>query len=149
MLGDNSLVEKTTNLVNQLSAQHELLLGHCTSKAQLTATQEHILMLLASAHPEGLTNSEIAATLDLTAAAVTKALKKLSTNTLVQSKRDTDDSRRVVFRLAQAGEPIAAEHSAHHKKTLSAFVSLVQEFDPSEQVIITRYLTRLMEVIQS
>ncbi|EFO54322.1 putative transcriptional repressor [Streptococcus infantis SK1302] len=54
--------------------QHEILIGHCTSDVALTNTQEHILMLLSE---ESLTNSELARRLNVSQAAVTKAIKSL------------------------------------------------------------------------
>ena len=54
--------------------QHEILIGHCTSEVALTNTQEHILMLLSE---ETLTNSELARRLNVSQAAVTKAVKSL------------------------------------------------------------------------
>ena len=51
--------------------QHEILIGSCTSGMPLTNTQEHILMLLSE---ESLTNSELAKRLNVSQAAVTKAI---------------------------------------------------------------------------
>ena len=54
--------------------KHEILLGECESDEQLTSTQEHILMLLKKAP---LTNARISEQLNISPAAVTKAIKKL------------------------------------------------------------------------
>ena len=54
--------------------QHEILIGSCTSGMPLTNTQEHILMLLSE---ESLTNSELAKRLNVSQAAVTKAIKSV------------------------------------------------------------------------
>lgn len=63
----NEILLKTEN-------QHELLFGTCQSGVELTNTQEHILMLLSQ---ERLTNSALAKRLNISQAAVTKAIKCL------------------------------------------------------------------------
>ena len=54
--------------------QHEILVGSCTSGVSLTNTQEHILMLVSD---EALTNSVLAKKLNVSQAAITKAVKPL------------------------------------------------------------------------
>ena len=73
--------------------QHEILIGHCTSDVALTNTQEHILMLLSK---ESLTNSELARRLNVSQAAVTKAIKSLVKEGMLETSRDPKDAR-VVF----------------------------------------------------
>ena len=72
------LEEQVNQLINQIvlksENQHELLIGQCRSQVKLTNTQEHILMLLAEGRK---TNSELAKTLNVSQAAVTKAVKTL------------------------------------------------------------------------
>ena len=72
------LAQEIDNFLNEVilrsENQHEILIGHCTSDVALTNTQEHILMLLSE---ESLTNSELARRLNVSQAAVTKAIKSL------------------------------------------------------------------------
>lgn len=73
--------------------QHEILIGSCTSEMPLTNTQEHILMLLSE---ESLTNSELAKCLNVSQAAVTKAIKSLIKQELLEPFKDQKDAR-VIF----------------------------------------------------
>ena len=70
------LEEQVNQLINQIllkaENQYELLIGQCRSKVKLTNTQEHILMLLSEGQK---TNSELAKALNVSQAAVTKAVK--------------------------------------------------------------------------
>ena len=69
------LAEKIDQFLNEVilkaENQHEILIGSCTSDVPLTNTQEHILMLLSE---ESLTNSDLAKKLNVSQAAVTKAV---------------------------------------------------------------------------
>lgn len=73
------LEEQVNQLINQIllkaENQYELLIGQCRSKVKLTNTQEHILMLLSEGQK---TNSELAKALNVSQAAVTKAVKPWS-----------------------------------------------------------------------
>jgi DNA-binding MarR family transcriptional regulator len=132
------------DFLHQVS-EKELLLGDCESSLKLTSTQEHILMLLARDH--ALTNRKISEALALSAAAVTKATKKLLADHLVSADRNPSDERELVLQLTERGKPIAAEHAAHHAKTLAAYREICKIFSEEEQLTIQRFLTALKEVI--
>jgi DNA-binding MarR family transcriptional regulator len=117
-----------------------VLLGKCESDAGLTNTQEHILMLLLH---EKLTNAKLAERLNISPAAVTKALKKLQQLQLTHSEKSTSDERIVLWRLSQTGLPIAQEHAHHHQATLETYASIADAFSENEQQIIARFLEKL------
>ncbi len=83
------LAQEIDNFLNEVilrsENQHEILIGHCTSDVALTNTQEHILMLLSE---ESLTNSELARRLNVSQAAVTKAIKSLVKEGMLETSRD-------------------------------------------------------------
>ena len=83
------LEEQVNQLINQIllkaENQHELLIGQCRSQVKLTNTQEHILMLLSE---ESLTNSELARRLNVSQAAVTKAIKSLVKEGMLETSKD-------------------------------------------------------------
>ena len=85
-------------LVNQIllkaENQHELLFGSCQSDVRLTNTQEHILMLLSQ---EKLTNSDLARRLNISQAAVTKAVKSLVAKKMLATSKDKTDARVTYF----------------------------------------------------
>ena len=83
------LADKIDQFLNEVilkaENQHEILIGSCTSDVPLTNTQEHILMLLSE---ESLTNSDLAKKLNVSQAAVTKAVKSLVRQEMLQAFKD-------------------------------------------------------------
>jgi len=98
-------------VILQAENQHEILIGHCTSEVALTNTQEHILMLLSE---ESLTNSELARRLNVSQAAVTKAIKSLVKEGMLETSKDPKDARVIFYQLTDLARPIAEEHHHHH-----------------------------------
>lgn len=143
------LEEQVNQLMNQIvlksENQHELLIGQCRSQVKLTNTQEHILMLLAEGRK---TNSELAKTLNVSQAAVTKAVKTLVKEGMLEAKKDKDDGRVTYFVLTQEAQPIAQEHEEHHQETLGVYRSVLEQFDSKERQIIGRFLKKLEEKIE-
>ena len=125
--------------------QHEILIGHCTSEVALTNTQEHILMLLSE---ESLTNSELARRLNVSQAAVTKAIKSLIKEGMLETSKDPKDARVIFYQLTDLAQPIAEEHHHHHEHTLSAYEQVASQFSAEEQKIIQRFLTALVGEIK-
>ncbi|EHJ53108.1 zinc-dependent MarR family transcriptional regulator [Streptococcus macacae] len=140
---------KIDELINRIlliaENQHELLIGSCQSEVQLTNTQEHILMLLSQ---ENLTNSELAKKLNISQAAVTKAVKSLVQKEMLQAIKDENDARVTNFCLTDRAQPIAAEHDRHHKLTLAVYHGLLENFTKDEQEIISRFLSGLEKEIE-
>ena len=143
------LAQEIDNFLNEVilrsENQHEILIGHCTSDVALTNTQEHILMLLSE---ESLTNSELARRLNVSQAAVTKAIKYLVKEGMLETSRDPKDARVIFYQLTDLAQPVAAEHHHHHEHTLSAYEQVANQFTPNEQEIIQRFLTALVGEIK-
>lgn len=138
-----------TELAHQLDAlinrillkaenQHELLIGSCESHVKLTNTQEHILMLLSQ---ENLTSSDLAKRLNVSQAAVTKAVKSLVGKGMLETTKKEEDGRSLHLTLTADATPIAEEHSYHHDKTISVYNGLLEDFSEEEQLIISRFIT--------
>lgn len=123
--------------------QLELLIGSCQSDVKLTNTQEHILMLLAA--DDRLTNSDLARELNVSQAAVTKAVKGLIANQMLQATKDKDDGRVTYFQLTEQALPIAQEHAHHHEHTLGIYDQVLGAFNPEEQGVIARFLDGLSQ----
>lgn len=143
------LAQEIDNFLNEVilrsENQHEILIGHCTSDVSLTNTQEHILMLLSE---ESLTNSELARRLNVSQAAVTKAIKSLVKEGMLETSRDPKDARVIFYQLTDLARPVAAEHHHHHEHTLSAYEQVANQFTPNEQEVIQRFLTALVGEIK-
>ena len=130
----NEIILKSEN-------QHEILIGSCTSGMPLTNTQEHILMLLSE---ESLTNSELAKRLNVSQAAVTKAIKSLIKQELLEPFIDVKDARVIFYRLTELAKPVAAEHQHHHHHTIEIYEKIANQYSSDEQVIIQKFLETLV-----
>lgn len=136
-------IDRFLNSILLLSEnQHEILVGSCTSGVSLTNTQEHILMLVAD---ESLTNSVLAKKLNVSQAAITKAVKPLLGQGMLETYRDENDARVLYYRLTEIGKPIALEHQHHHKHTLHTYEDVLSKFTKNEQGVISRFLDLLEE----
>ena len=142
-MGD--LAEKINHFLNEViltaENQHEILVGSCTSDVRLTNTQEHILMLLSQ---ESLTNSDLAKRLNVSQAAVTKAVKALVEQKMLETFKDEKDARVTFYRLTDLARPIAEEHQHHHVHTLDTYQRLAEQFSSDEQEVIVRFLDGLI-----
>ena len=139
------LAQKIDQFLNEVilkaENQHEILIGSCTSDVPLTNTQEHILMLLSE---ESLTNSDLAKKLNVSQAAVTKAVKSLARQEMLQAFKDKRDARVTFYRLTDLAQPIAEEHQHHHAHTLETYQKLAEQFSASEQAVIAKFLEALV-----
>lgn len=135
------LEKQVDKLVNQIllkaENQHELLFGDCQSGVAITNTQEHILMLLSH---ERLTNSDLAKRLNISQAAVTKAIKYLVSQGMLASVKNKEDARVTYFELTDIAKPVAKEHTHHHDATLAVYKNLFNQFSEDEQDVIARFL---------
>lgn len=135
------LEKQVDKLVNQIllkaENQHELLFGDCQSGVAITNTQEHILMLLSQ---ERLTNSDLAKRLNISQAAVTKAIKYLVSHGMLASVKNKEDARVTYFELTDIAKPVAKEHTHHHDATLAVYKNLCNQFSEDEQDVIARFL---------
>lgn len=142
-MGD--LAEKINHFLNEViltaENQHEILVGSCTSDVRLTNTQEHILMLLSQ---ESLTNSDLAKRLNVSQAAVTKAVKALVEQKMLETFKDKKDARVTFYRLTDLARPIAEEHQRHHVHTLDTYQKLAEQFSSDEQEVIVKFLDGLI-----
>lgn len=136
-------------LINQVllkaENQHELLIGSCQSQVKLTNTQEHILMLLSQ---ENLTSSGLAKRLNVSQAAVTKAVKSLVEKGMLETMKKAEDGRSLHLSLTAEATPIAEEHSHHHDKTLSVYQEVLADFSDVEQEVISRFITKLSQRLE-
>ena len=136
-------IDRFLNSILLLSEnQHEILVGSCTSGVSLTNTQEHILMLVAD---EALTNSVLAKKLNVSQAAITKAVKPLLSQGMLETYRDENDARVLYYRLTEIGKPIALEHQHHHQHTLHTYEDVLSKFTKNEQGVISRFLDLVEE----
>ena len=97
---------------------------------------------------ESLTNSELARRLNVSQAAVTKAIKSLIKGEMLETSKDPKDARVIFYQLTDLARPIAEEHHHHHEHTLSTYEQVANQFSAEEQKIIQRFLTALVGEIK-
>jgi DNA-binding MarR family transcriptional regulator len=148
---DNQYTNQLATFINDIRGMlpensRELLLGG--SGSQLTGTQGHVLMLLADT--PAMTNGELAKALSVSQAAVTKAMRGLSTAdpALAVATVDARDARVKAWSLTDAGQSFAAAHRQRHAETAAAYAEILDEFSESEQATISRFLTVLLKRLQ-
>ncbi|MGT2755494.1 zinc-dependent MarR family transcriptional regulator [Streptococcus ovis] len=125
--------------------QLEILVGSCQSEMPLTNTQEHILMLIEN---NAYTSTEIAKQLNVSQAAITKAVKALIAKEMLVAVRDTRDARIVRYSLTEVAKPIAAEHTHHHAHTIASYQEMLASYSEQEQEVISRFLADLVGKIK-
>lgn len=138
---ESSLHDIVLSAENQL----EILIGNCQSQVQLTNTQEHILMLI---EKNAFTSTEIAKELQVSQAAITKAVKSLLAQDMLVAVRDQKDARIMRYSLTDKAKPIAEEHAHHHAHTLSSYEELLVAYTEEEQAVISRFLEDLVRKIK-
>lgn len=97
---------------------------------------------------ESLTNSELARRLNVSQAAVTKAIKSLVKGGMLETYKDPKDARVIFYQLTDLARPIAEEHHHHHEHTLLTYEQVATQFTPNEQKVIQRFLTALVGEIK-
>ena len=97
---------------------------------------------------ESLTNSDLARRLNVSQAAVTKAIKSLVKEGMLETSKDPNDARVIFYQLTDMARPIAEEHHHHHEHTLLTYEQVAIKFTPNEQKVIQRFLTALVGEIK-
>ena len=97
---------------------------------------------------ESLTNSDLARRLNVSQAAVTKAIKSLVKEGMLETSKDPNDARVIFYQLTDMACPIAEEHHHHHEHTLLTYEQVAIKFTPNEQKVIQRFLTALVGEIK-
>ena len=89
-------------------------------------------------------NSDLAKRLNVSQAAVTKAVKALVEQKMLETFKDKKDARVTFYRLTDLARPIAEEHQHHHVHTLDTYQRLTEQFSSDEQEVIMRFLDGLI-----
>lgn len=147
LLQSKEYIEQIANFLNDIKKwspenQREVLINK--NNQEITSTQGHVLMLLEES-PK--TNTELSHKLEISGAAITKAMRGLQKvePAVVKSIPDENDARINRFELTDYGEKLAEVHREEHQKTLDVYTKVLKEFTPEEQKSISRFLTRLTE----
>lgn len=143
----NDYAEQLANFLDDIKKwvpenQREVLVEK--GSRQITGTQGHVLMLL---NQRPMTNTELAHKLEISGAAVTKAmhgLKKFD-NPVIQPMADQHDARVNRWVLTDYGKELANKHAQEHKKTLTVYSKIFAEFNLDEQKTISKFVKKLTD----
>lgn len=139
-------IEKTINdIILYAGNKNEILVGDCHCNHDYTNTQKHILMLLKN---ENISNKELAYNLNISQAAVTKAIKFLIGENMIISEKDSSDARIIKYTLSEEAMHIAKEHEEHHKRTVSHYEKLLSDYSETEKEVISNFLDDLTNSIR-
>lgn len=144
-----TLITQLESFIKTIQAKQmpkgELLLGQCQSGAGLTNTQEHILMEVAG---HRLSSAGLAAKLNISQAAITKATKILERRGFLIRQTASTDKRVMRLVLTDIGRRVAMEHASHHKKSQKHYQNVLDRFSNEEQATIERFLGQLEKEYQ-
>lgn len=132
-------------IVSKAGNQNELLFGKCICESNITNTQKHILMLLEN---QNITNKDISIKLNITQAAVTKAIKSLIKEGFIESVKDKNDARILRYKLSEKAKEIAITHKQHHDRSLNTLKNIVNEYTDEEKLIISNFLDKILEKVR-
>ncbi|MBF0710224.1 MULTISPECIES: MarR family transcriptional regulator [unclassified Gemella] len=137
--------ETIKDIILQAGNKNEILVGDCHCNHNYTNTQKHILMLLKN---ENISNKELAYHLNISQAAVTKAIKFLINEDIIIPEKDPNDARIIKYILSEKAIYIAKEHEEHHKRTLNHYDNLLSKYSESEKKLISNFLDDLVKSIR-
>lgn len=143
------LAKKIEDTINEIlfiaGNKSEILVGDCHCDKNYTNTQKHILMLLKE---DEISNKDLAEKLNMTQAAVTKAIKSLITDEMITAQKDMSDGRIIRYKLSKEALNVADEHKAHHHRTIDSYQKLLANYSANEQDLIDRFLNDLIRKIR-
>lgn len=136
-------IDDFLNHVRMLAENQREILICDRSDSGITTTQGHVLMLLAQKGPQ--TNTALAQALQVSPAAITKAMKVLQHDEepMITQVPDENDLRVSRWALTNRGIGLASAHAQEHRDTLAEYDAVLAEFDDAEQAVIQKFLTTM------
>ncbi|GIN14297.1 hypothetical protein J26TS2_41640 [Shouchella clausii] len=112
-----------------------------------TLTQLHIVAIVKE--KERANNTMLAEHLNVSKPAVTKAVKKLLDQQILEKIQQADNKKEVFYRLTKSGEMLAFIHDQLHEQARNRYMRIFAEFNSTELETIIRFLHALTENIKS
>ncbi|WP_010268368.1 MarR family transcriptional regulator [Paenibacillus senegalensis] len=106
-----------------------------------SVTQLHILSLIKRL-PFKMNNTSLAAELNLSKAAITKAVNTLIQHNLVVTAKKADNLKEIYYEVTDQGKQLAAEHDKMHNQAEKKYHELFSHFHDDEIDVIIRFLKR-------
>lgn len=136
-------IDDFLNHVRMLAENQREILICDRSDAPITTTQGHVLMILAQQGPQ--TNTALAQALQVSPAAITKAMKVLQNDAepMIAQVPDEHDLRVSRWSLTSRGISLASAHAQEHRDTLAEYEAVLAAFDETQQAVIQDFLTAM------
>lgn len=112
-----------------------------------TLTQLHIVAIIKD--NEGANNTTLSETLNISKPAVTKAVKKLLDQQMIEKVQKPENKKEVYYQLTHSGEMLAYIHGELHEQARSRYIEMFEKFNSNELDTIIRFLKTLTESIKS
>ena len=114
-------------------------------ETRITLAQIHVLRCVVEHHPSGVTQKDIAAQLHLTAGAVSKLIKRMVKDGIVEREIREDNRRYTYITLSALGVEMTCQRNAAINILLK---DLFLAFSPAEQDSFYRTLEKLSDAIR-
>ncbi len=134
------------HLLREVMRVHQVLLNVFSRQVGMPASRLALMRLIAACHSEDIGIMEIARRLAVNAAAVTRLVKEMESEGLVDRTADARDGRRSYVRLSSEGFRVFEQiHERAHEfeRELGSFVS------SEDMATAVRVLSQLREALES
>lgn len=93
--------------------------------------------------------TKISEKMGLTRGAISKINKRLTRKGLIESYQKPENNKEIYFRLTERGKSVYSQHKKLHDQFRQMHLSLLEQFDETEQAAILRYLTEVYNLVDS
>ncbi|MCM6833403.1 MarR family transcriptional regulator [Leuconostoc mesenteroides] len=138
----DKIIQELNSFVQEYATNSELVAA--TAGQKINSTQAHLLMLLKILQSQ--TNTELAAAMNLSKPAITKAIKNLKRYHYVTAVVDDSDKRSTHYLLTEDGEKLAQLHEQAHATMHDDIHTIMADFTQEQQQTITQFLTKLNKI---
>lgn len=137
-----ALNDALKRLIKDITKKNELL--KASNMPDEKQTKAHILMLLAK---ESLSNSQLAANMQLSKPAITKATKELTHKNYLIKEQSKTDKRRVYYTLTTEGKTLALSHQNQHLSIEKQLLKIINNYNANELATITKFVDDLSTLL--
>lgn len=117
-----------------------------SERAEGEVSDAALLVLIVLDKQERLSLSDLAAFAHVTLGSISQTIRRLEELELVTKSRATDDRRKVIFSLTEAGKAAATASRSHRRSWLNGKVA---ELTPAERAIVAQAASILLRVADS
>jgi len=138
------ILKREKNIQNRRTIEKKMTEEQSTRN--WTITQLHILSAV-NDNPNELNNTSLAAELNISKPAVTKALNGLIEHNLIVASKKAENNKEIYYDVTAKGKLLAAEHEKLHKIIEQQYDELFNDFSEDEINVIIRFLHAWSELI--